>query len=136
SRRDRACLRRRLPDRAAVGARSDRRLNSYPKGPPMTRTALIRNVLDASLPTIDHARGVWLHDTQGKDYIDGSSGAVVTLVGHTHPRVIAAIADQTGRVTYTHRGAFTNEPAEALAEDLCRLTGYPGIWLVNSGSEA
>jgi len=102
----------------------------------MTRTALIRNVLNASLPTIDHARGVWLHDTQGKDYIDGSSGAVVTLVGHTHPRVIAAIADQAGRVTYTHRGAFTNEPAEALAEDLHRLTGYPGIWLVNSGSEA
>ena len=61
---------------------------------------------------------------------------MVTLIGHHHPRVREAMIEQAERVTFTHRGAFTSEPAERLADDLSSLTGYPGVWLVNSGSEA
>jgi adenosylmethionine-8-amino-7-oxononanoate aminotransferase len=99
-------------------------------------SALVHNNFDARLPVIERAEGVWLYDADGKDYIDGSSGAVVTLVGHNHPRVLSAMAGQASRVTFTHRGAFTSEPAERLADELAALTGYPGVWLVNSGSEA
>jgi adenosylmethionine-8-amino-7-oxononanoate aminotransferase len=102
----------------------------------MSRSALVQNSLDARLPLIDRADGVWLYDADGKGYLDGSSGAVVTLVGHNHPRVLAAMAHQASRATFTHRGAFTSEPAERLADELAALTGYPGVWLVNSGSEA
>ena len=92
----------------------------------MSRSALVQNSLDARLPVIDRADGVWLYDTDGKGYIDGSSGAVVSLVGHNHPRVLAAMTHQASRATFTHRGAFTSEPAERLADELAALTGYPG----------
>ncbi len=102
----------------------------------MQATALIQNVLDVELPHIASARGVWLFDTTGKRYFDACSGAVVTNIGHSHPHVVRAIAEQAGTVTFTHRGAFTSAATEALAQRLTALTGYAGAWFVNSGSEA
>ncbi|MFM9272352.1 aspartate aminotransferase family protein [Pseudarthrobacter sp. NKDBFgelt] len=100
------------------------------------KSSLINNVLNAELPAIDHAKGVWLWDTTGKSYIDGCSGAVVTTIGHAHPHVIEAITRQAAKVTFTHRGAFTSEATDKLANRLAELTGYKGVWFVNSGSEA
>lgn len=100
------------------------------------RSALIQNDLSAELPDIDRGEGVWLYDTDGKKYLDGCSGAVVTSIGHSHPSVIAAIAAQSQRVTFTHRGAFGSEETHLLADRLAEATGYAGVWFVNSGSEA
>jgi len=97
---------------------------------------LIHNQLNADLRTISHAEGVWLYDTDGERLLDGSSGAVVVNIGHAHPEVVRAIAEQAARVTYTHRGSFTSAPAEALAARLTEYTGYAGAWFVNSGAEA
>lgn len=97
---------------------------------------VIHNVLGVSLPTIDHAEGVWLTDTVGNRYLDGSSGAVVVNIGHAHPEVVEAIARQAARISFTHRGAFTSHAIEELSEKLCRMTGFAGAWFVNSGSEA
>lgn len=97
---------------------------------------VIQNVLDARLPTIDHADGVWLTDTAGNRYLDGSSGAVVVNIGHARPEVVDAITRQAARISFTHRGAFTSEAIEELSEKLCRMTGFAGAWFVNSGSEA
>lgn len=99
-------------------------------------STLIHNALNAQLPTIDRGDGVWLWDTDGTRYLDGCSGAVVTAVGHAHPAVLSAMAEQSGRVTFTHRGAFTSAPLVELADHLAELTGYAGVWFVNSGSEA
>jgi len=100
-------------------------------------TQLITSTLtDSTLPLIDRADGVWLWDTEGNRYLDGSSGAVVTLIGHRHPHVLAAMAAQLDRVTFTHRGAFDSAALEELATRLCALTGFAGAWFVNSGSEA
>jgi adenosylmethionine-8-amino-7-oxononanoate aminotransferase len=99
-------------------------------------SSLIQNVIGATLPTIDRAEGVWLWDTAGRRYLDGCSGAVVTGIGHAHPHVVAAIAQQAARVTFTHRGAFTNSTLESVADRLVALTGFAGVWFVNSGSEA
>jgi adenosylmethionine-8-amino-7-oxononanoate aminotransferase len=98
--------------------------------------ALIQNVLGANLPNIDRAEGVWLFDTEGKMYLDGCSGAVVTSIGHANPRVIEAMKAQSERVTYIHRGAFASEESHRLAGRLANATGYAGVWFVNSGSEA
>lgn len=98
--------------------------------------ALIQNVLGAELPNIARAEGIWLFDTEGKRYLDGCSGAVVTSIGHANPHVLEAIRTQAERVTYIHRGAFASEAIHDLADRLADATGYAGVWFVNSGSEA
>lgn len=98
--------------------------------------ALLRNSYDQVMATIDRGEGVFVWDTDGVRYLDASSGAVVTSLGHSDPVVVSAMRTQLERVTYTHRGAFTSEAAEQAAELLAQITGYPSVWLVNSGSEA
>jgi adenosylmethionine-8-amino-7-oxononanoate aminotransferase len=98
--------------------------------------SLIQNRFGARLPHIATADGVWLVDTTGRRYLDGSSGAVVASIGHGHPEVLAAIREQAGRATYVHRGFFTDRALEQLADRLTAWTGYAGAWFVTSGSEA
>jgi adenosylmethionine-8-amino-7-oxononanoate aminotransferase len=98
--------------------------------------SLIQNQFGARLPHIATAEGVWLVDTTGRRYLDGSSGAVVASIGHGHPDVLAAIREQAGRATYVHRGFFTDRALEQLADRLTAWTGYAGAWFVTSGSEA
>ncbi|WP_181037327.1 aspartate aminotransferase family protein [Arthrobacter sp. 4R501] len=100
------------------------------------KSKLIQNILNAELPKVDYAEGVWLFDTNGKRYLDGCSGAVVATLGHANPKIIEAMVKQAGKVTFTHRGAFSNEQSEALANRLGDMTGYSGVWFVSSGSEA
>ncbi|MEO6826607.1 MAG: aminotransferase class III-fold pyridoxal phosphate-dependent enzyme [Microbacteriaceae bacterium] len=88
---------------------------------------------------MDHGSGAILVDVDGNQLIDMGSGIGVTTVGHAHPAVAAAVAEQAGKLTHT---LFTVTPYEnyvRVAETLARLT--PGDFdkhsiLVNSGSEA
>ena len=89
-------------------------------------------------PTIARAEGVYIWDVDGRRYLDGSSGAMVSNIGHSNPRVLAAMRDQMERATFGYRLHFENEPAEQLAAliaDLC-----PGdldrVFFVSGGSEA
>jgi len=84
------------------------------------------------------ARGIEITDTEGRVYIDASGGAAVSCIGHGDPRVVEAIRAQAAAVDYAHTGAFTSEPAEALAEVLCRAAHAPleKVFFVSSGSEA
>ena len=70
--------------------------------------------------------------------LDASGGAAVSCLGHQHPRVIEAMAQQASKLAYAHTAFFSSEPAEALAE---RLVGHePGglayAYFVSGGSEA
>ena len=47
-------------------------------------------------PTLDRADGVYMWDTGGKRYLDGSSGAMVCNIGHSNPRVLDAMREQPG----------------------------------------
>jgi adenosylmethionine-8-amino-7-oxononanoate aminotransferase len=98
--------------------------------------SLIQNRFGAKLPHIARGEGVWLVDDAGHRYLDGCSGAVVASLGHGHPDVLRAISDQSTRVTYVHRGFFTDHHLEELARRLTAWTGYAGAWFVTSGSEA
>lgn len=98
--------------------------------------SLIQNVFDTELPVVDRGAGVYLWDMDGKEYIDGASGAVVCSIGHADQRVIDAITAQAAKVSFTHRGAFTSEPLRDAAEALAEMTHFPGVWFVGSGSEA
>ena len=89
-------------------------------------------------PLIDHARGVYMWDVDGKRYIDASSGAMVSNIGHSDPRVIAAMQDQMQKATFAYRLHFENEAAENLAWRLAERA--PGdlerVFFVSGGSEA
>ncbi len=91
-----------------------------------------------NLPTIDHGDGVYLYDTEGNKYFDGSGGAAVSCLGHSDPDVTKAIKDQLDNVAFAHTGFFTSEPAEALANKLVQHApaGLDRVYLVSGGSEA
>ena len=90
------------------------------------------------LPMAVAAKGARIFDEAGLDYIDASSGPLAVTLGHAHPRVLAAIADQFSAVDYVHRTQFRNGAAERLAGLVTeRLGGRLGhVMFVSSGSEA
>lgn len=91
-----------------------------------------------SLPLAVSAAGARIFDEAGHDYIDASSGPLAVTLGHGHPRVLAAIADQFGRVDYVHRAQFRNLAAERLAGLVTERLGggLAHVLFVSSGSEA
>jgi len=69
-------------------------------------------------PTAVAGDGAYLIDASGKRYLDGSSGAAVSCLGHSDREVRDAIKQQLDRLAFAHTSFFTNEPMEALAEEL------------------
>lgn len=82
--------------------------------------------------------GSFLIDAGGRRYYDGSGGAAVSCLGHAHPEVIEAMIRQLRELEYAHTSFFSSEPAERLAEVLCRHspTELSRVYFVSSGSEA
>jgi adenosylmethionine-8-amino-7-oxononanoate aminotransferase len=91
-----------------------------------------------TLPQVVGGKGIELFDSNGRRYIDACGGAAVSCVGHGHPVVAKAIAEQAQRIAYAHTSFFTNEPAEALAEAIAAAA--PGslnwVYFLAGGSEA
>ena len=89
-------------------------------------------------PLAAGGEGIVLRDTNGKTYLDASSGAAVSSLGHGHPDVIAAMHRQIDRCAYAHTAFFTTDVAEQLAARL--VEGGPedmgGVYFVSGGSEA
>lgn len=89
-------------------------------------------------PLLDRAEGIYLWDVNGKRYLDGSSGAMVSNIGHSNPRVLEAMRRQMEKATFGYRLHFENEPAERLAAQLAALApeGHDKVFFVSGGSEA
>ena len=77
----------------------------YPESPVFYRA------LDRELPLVVRGEGVWLYDSEGRDYLDACGGAYVANLGHGVGTVAEAVADQIRKVAYVNGTAFTNEPA-------------------------
>jgi len=84
---------------------------------------------------IEKAEGVWVWDVTGKRYLDCLSAYSALNQGHRHPKVIAALVEQAGKVTLTSR-AFRNDQLGPLCKELSDLTGYEMALPMNSGAEA
>jgi adenosylmethionine-8-amino-7-oxononanoate aminotransferase len=82
-------------------------------------------------------KGVYLRDNAGKEYIDASSGAAVSCLGHSHPVVLAAMHAQLDRLAYAHTSFFTTEAAEELADELVAHAprGISHVYFATGGSE-
>lgn len=89
-------------------------------------------------PRLDRAEGVYMWDVTGKRYLDGSSGAMVSNIGHSNPRVLAAMRAQMEKSTFGYRLHFENGPAEELASLVASLMpdGLDRVFFVSGGSEA
>ncbi|MEK1897481.1 MAG: ornithine--oxo-acid transaminase [Rhizobium sp.] len=84
---------------------------------------------------LTRGEGVFVWDTDGKRYLDCLSAYSAVNQGHCHPKILAAMVEQAGKLTLTSR-AFRNDQLAHLYEELAALTGSHKILPMNSGAEA
>ncbi|WP_347249613.1 ornithine--oxo-acid transaminase [Zoogloea sp.] len=127
-------------DRDGSGARWVSELAAAALGP---TTANLRQREDtfgahnyAPLPVVfTRGQGVWLWDVEGRRYLDMMSAYSAVSFGHSHPRLVQALADQAGRLALTSR-AYSNDRLPLMLERLSALLGYDRALPVNTGLEA
>lgn len=79
--------------------------------------------------------GTRLWDQQGREYLDAVAGVAVTNVGHSHPRLVAAISEQAGLLLHTSN-LYSIDWQQRLAQRLAQLSGLDRAFFNNSGAEA
>jgi acetylornithine/N-succinyldiaminopimelate aminotransferase len=85
---------------------------------------------------LSHGSGCVVWDVDGNSYLDLLAGIAVSALGHGHPAVAAAVAEQAGRLAHTSN-FYLHEPQVRLAERIIGLLGADGrVFYVNSGAEA
>ncbi|MDT8418858.1 MAG: acetylornithine transaminase [Desulfuromonadales bacterium] len=83
----------------------------------------------------ESGEGCWLTDVDGRRYLDFLAGVAVNNLGHCHPKVVAALQDQAGRLL--HCSNFYHIPQQIeLAELLCKHSFGDRVFFCNSGAEA
>ncbi|QDR83139.1 aspartate aminotransferase family protein [Sporomusa termitida] len=87
---------------------------------------------------VDYGEGIYLYDTAGNKYIDACAGAAVANLGHAHPGVLAAMAEQARKVAFSHLSRWTSKPIQELADLVAALApaSLNKLYLVSGGSEA
>ncbi len=90
------------------------------------------------LPKVAWAKGSYVYDVDGKQYIDGSGGPAVYCIGHSNPEVNAAIKEQLDRIAHGYRYNFSSDALEELTEIIRRRCGgtLNNMVYVTGGSEA
>ncbi|MFO0727012.1 MAG: acetylornithine transaminase [Myxococcota bacterium] len=84
---------------------------------------------------LERGEGVYLFDADGNRYLDLVSGIAVSALGHGHPALVAAIAEQAARLIHTSN-LYLNEPSIRLATRLAKHAGLERVFFSNSGAEA
>ncbi len=87
---------------------------------------------------VDRAEGVYLYTTDGRRYLDFTTGIGVTNTGHCHPRVVAAIQEQAARLIHGQANIVIHEPMIRLTEELSQILPptLDTYFFSNSGAEA
>ena len=98
-------------------------------------TAHVLQVYKRNPVVFERGRGCYLYDGAGRGYLDLVSGVGVAALGHAHPRLAAAIAEQAS--TLLHTSNLYYHPLQGqLATRLADLSGLPRAFFCNSGAEA
>lgn len=87
----------------------------------------------AVIPVRGEGSRLW--DQEGREYVDFAGGIAVTSLGHAHPKMLAALTEQAGKLWHLSN-VMTNEPALRLAKRITDLTFADRVFLCNSGAEA
>lgn len=97
-------------------------------------SALFENYKRADVTFVE-GQGVTLYDSSGKAYLDFLSGIAVNSLGHSHPRLVAALQAQVGKLLHVSN-LYTIEQQEQAARRLTELCGFEKAFFCNSGAEA
>ncbi len=100
----------------------------------LARSRLLANYKPAPIVFV-RGRGCELFDADGRRYLDLCAGIAVCSVGHGHPVLARAIAEQAAQLMHVSN-YFYNEQAIRLGDELCRRTGFDRAFFCNSGTEA
>jgi 4-aminobutyrate---pyruvate transaminase len=103
---------------------------------PYTNLATLR---DTGPLVIERAKGVYVYDTEGKDYIEGMAGLWCTALGYGNEELVEAAAAQMRKLSFAHLfSGRSHDPAIELAEKLKEIAPVPvsKVFFCNSGSEA
>jgi predicted acetylornithine/succinylornithine family transaminase len=79
--------------------------------------------------------GVYLFDESGNRYLDLVAGIAVCALGHCHPDITRAVAQQAATLVHVSN-LYQHEPAGTLADRLAQLSGFDSVFFCNSGAEA
>ncbi|OUU38768.1 MAG: aspartate aminotransferase family protein [Cellvibrionales bacterium TMED49] len=95
----------------------------------------LMNTYGPSQCSLVRGEGCWVWDQNGKKYLDGLSGIAVCGLGHSHPSVANAVAEQAKELV--HCSNFFSIPKQIqLAENLCEISKMRRVFFSNSGAEA
>ncbi len=83
----------------------------------------------------ERGKDVYLYDFDGRKYLDLVAGLGVNALGHSHPRIVKAIREQSAKLIHVSN-LYYNEYQGRLAERLCQLSGMHRVFFSNSGTEA
>ena len=83
----------------------------------------------------ERGEGAWLFTAEGKRYLDFTSGVAVNALGHAHPYLVSALAEQAKKVWHVSN-LYRIPEGERLADRLCAATFADTVFFQNSGAEA
>jgi acetylornithine/N-succinyldiaminopimelate aminotransferase len=83
----------------------------------------------------ERGEGVWLTSVTGERYLDFTSGVAVNVLGHAHPRLVAALEEQAHKVWHVSN-LYQIPEAERVAARLCEASFADVVFFCNSGAEA
>jgi acetylornithine/N-succinyldiaminopimelate aminotransferase len=127
-------------DRSFIGARPEWSRVGSPLGTNQTKaipkmiSALLPNYARADL-AFERGEGAWLWTTDGRRFLDFGSGIATASIGHGHPHLSKAIAEQAAKVMHVSN-LYRIPQAEKLAQRLVDATFADSVFFCNSGAEA
>lgn len=106
------------------------------------REEIIKDAEDSILHTynrfpvvFDHGRGVYLYDTDGREYLDFGAGIAVSALGYGNEEYGAAVKAQVDKLIHISN-LYYNEPVAEAAKLLTEAAGMERVFFTNSGTEA
>src|SRR3546814_16963988 len=109
---------------------------------PLRQRFLRYNAQTSDAPLLlefSRAEGIFLYDSAGREYMDMISGIGVSNIGHSHPRVVAAVQEQAARFMHLMvYGEFVQAPQVLYAERLAGLLPETlrSVYFTTSGPES
>lgn len=84
---------------------------------------------------LSYGKGPYVYDNEGNQYLDFLAGIAVNLLGHAHPKLVAAISEQAGKLIHCSNLYYT-EVQTLLAKRIAEVSGMDKVFICNSGAEA
>ena len=101
---------------------------------PAAQSAILPTYARADI-AFERGEGAWLITTEGERYLDFAGGIAVNVLGHSHPRLVAALTEQASKLWHTSN-LYRMPLGDKFAAKLCELTFAETMFFTNSGAEA